>query len=119
MSLVDSACIKKNTYCKSSLGVLTRKKQMIYAANVADFDLATGNAMVDKLKEVAEKEGARTVISSAQVEAELVELEEAIKVEFLESLGVSLKNCSLWALLVREDYDLLDLQTPTQNKKRL
>ena len=64
-----------------SLGLLTRKK-MIYAANVADFDLATGNAMVE-LKEVAEKEGAKTVSVSAQVEAELVELEEADnKVEF-------------------------------------
>ena len=92
-----------------SLGLLTRKK-MIYAANVADFDLATGNAMVDKLKEVAEKEGAKTVIVSAQVEAELVELEEADKVEFLESLGVSLENCGLRAL-VREAYDLLELQT--------
>ena len=92
-----------------SLGLLTRKK-MIYAANVADFDLATGNAMVEKLKEVAEKEGAKVVIVSAQVEAELVELETADKLEFLESLGVSLEDCGLRAL-VREAYDLLELQT--------
>ncbi|KAI2508609.1 hypothetical protein MHU86_5792 [Fragilaria crotonensis] len=92
-----------------SLGLLTRKK-MIYAANVADFDLATGNAMVDKLREVAEKEGAKVVIVSAQVEAELVELEPADKLEFLESLGVSLEDCGLRAL-VREAYDLLELQT--------
>lgn len=92
-----------------SLGLLTRKK-MIYAANVADVDLATGNAMVDKLKEVAEKEGAKVVIVSAQVEAELVELNAEDKLEFLESLGVSLENCGLRAL-VREAYSLLELQT--------
>ena len=92
-----------------SLGLLTRKK-MIYAANVADVDLATGNAMVEKLKKVAEKEGAKVVIVSAQVEAELVELDEKDKLEFLESLGVSLENCGLRAL-VREAYELLELQT--------
>ena len=92
-----------------SLGLLTRKK-MIYAANVADFDLATGNAMVEKLKKVADKEGAKVVIVSAQVEAELVELDENDKLEFLESLGVSLENCGLRAL-VREAYELLELQT--------
>ena len=42
------------------------------------------------------------------MEAELVELEPADKLEFLESLGVSLENCGLRAL-VREAYDLLEL----------
>jgi len=49
-----------------SLGLLTRKK-MIYAANVADGDLATGNSMVERLRELAEKEDANLVIVSAQV----------------------------------------------------
>jgi GTP-binding protein YchF len=93
-----------------SLGLLTRKK-MIYAANVADADLASGNEMVDKLKMLAEKEGAKCVIVSAQVEAELVELEDEDKLEFLQSLGIeSLQCCGLRAL-VREAYDLLQLQT--------
>jgi len=92
-----------------SLGLLTRKK-MIYAANVADSDLATGNANVDKLKILAASEGAKLVLVSAQVEAELVELEEQDKLDFLESLGVSLDECGLRAL-VRETYDILQLQT--------
>ncbi len=92
-----------------SFGLLSRKK-MIYAANVADGDLAEGNEMVDRLKELAEKEGARVCIVSAQVEAELVELEQEDKLEFLESLGVTLDNCGLRAL-VREVYDILSLQT--------
>ena len=92
-----------------SFGLLTRKK-MIYASNVADGDLAEGNEMVDRLRELAEKEGAKVVLVSAQVEAELVELEEEDKLEFLESLGVGLDDCGLRAL-VREVYDILSLQT--------
>lgn len=92
-----------------SLGLLTRKK-MIYAANVADSDLATGNEMVERLRALAEKEGAKVVVVSAQVEAELVDLEPADKLEFLDSLGVSIENCGLRAL-VREAYDILQLQT--------
>jgi GTP-binding protein YchF len=92
-----------------SFGLLTRKK-MIYAANVADSDLATGNEMVDKLKELATREGAKVVLVSAQVEAELVDLEPEDKVDFLDALGVSIDNCGLRAL-VREAYDILELQT--------
>lgn len=92
-----------------SFGLLTRKK-MIYAANVSDNDLATGNEMVDKLKELAAREGAKVVLVSAQVEAELVDLEPEDKVDFLDALGVSIDNCGLRAL-VREAYDILELQT--------
>ncbi|CAJ1908295.1 unnamed protein product [Cylindrotheca closterium] len=92
-----------------SLGLLSRKK-MIYAANVADADLATGNEMTKKLQELADSEGAKMVIVSAQVEAELVELEDEDRVDFLESLGVTMENSGLRAL-VREAYDLLQLQT--------
>jgi len=92
-----------------SLGLLTRKP-MIYAANVADSDLAEGNEMVDQLKKMSENEGAKIVIVSAQVEAELVDLEAEDRIEFLESLGVTLETCGLRAL-IREAYDLLQLQT--------
>jgi GTP-binding protein YchF len=92
-----------------NFGLLTRKK-MIYAANVADSDLAAGNEMVERLRKVAEKEGAKVVIVSAQVEAELVELDDDEREDFLDSLGVTLENCGLRAL-VREAYDILQLQT--------
>lgn len=92
-----------------SLGLLTRKK-MIYAANVADTDLSTGNEMVDKLRKVAEEEGSKLVIVSAQVESELIELSLEDRRDFLKSLGVTLEDTGL-RKLVREAYDLLDLQT--------
>jgi len=102
-----------------SLGLLTRKK-MIYAANVADSDLAEGNELVEKLKQRAASEGANVVLVSAQVEAELVELEPEDKNEFLEALGVTIDDCGLRAL-VREAYDVLELQTyytsgPTESR---
>jgi ribosome-binding ATPase len=92
-----------------SLGLLTRKP-IIYAANVADSDLSNGNEMVDKLRDLAASEGAKLVIVSAQVEAELVDLSPPDREEFLESLGVTLETCGLRAL-IREAYDLLQLQT--------
>lgn len=92
-----------------SLGLLTLKK-MIYAANVQDTDLATGNEMVDKLRDLAANEGARLVVVSAQVESELVELSPEERAEFLESLGVTLEDTGL-RKLVKEAYDLLGLQT--------
>jgi ribosome-binding ATPase len=42
-------------------------KPVIYAANVADSDLATGNELSRKLTEFAKSEGSIVVIVSAQV----------------------------------------------------
>ena len=92
-----------------SLGLLTRKP-IIYAANVQDSDLATGNEMVDRLRVMAEAEGAKLVLVSAQVESELVDLPPEDRAEFLESLGVSLETTGL-RQLVREAYSLLNLST--------
>lgn len=89
------------------LGLLTRKP-IIYAANVAEDDLATGNDWVKQVQELATKESAQVVIVSAQVESELVELPEEERADFLESLGVSeggLKS------LIQATYDLLGLRT--------
>lgn len=91
------------------LGLLTRKK-MIYAANVADSDLATGNELSNKLQKHAEAEGSTMVLVSAQVEAELVDLDEADKNDFLDSLGVTSDDCGL-RRVIREAYSILDLQT--------
>ncbi|MFO5474215.1 MAG: redox-regulated ATPase YchF, partial [Dolichospermum sp.] len=89
------------------LGLLTNKP-IIYAANVSEEDLAIGNNFVEKVREVAAIENAQVVIVSAQVEAELVELPEADKADFLESLGV--KEGGLKSL-IRATYTLLGLRT--------
>jgi GTP-binding protein YchF len=89
------------------LGLLTNKP-IIYAANVSEDDLATGNEFVEKVRAIASQENAQVVIVSAQVEAELVELAEEDKADFLESLGV--KEGGLKSL-IRATYTLLGLRT--------
>lgn len=91
------------------LGLLTRKKT-IYAANVADSDLSTGNDLSSKLQEHAENEGATMVLVSAQVEAELVDLDPDDRADFLDSLDVTLDDTGL-RRVIREAYDILNLQT--------
>ena len=83
-------------------------KPMIFAANVAEDDLANGNKYVDLVKEYAEKIGSEVVIVSAKVEAELQEMDEESKKEFLETLGV--KEAGL-SRLIRAGFKLLGLQT--------
>ncbi len=92
-----------------SLMLLTLKP-VIYAANVADADLAAGNEMSKKVFAHAKTEGSRAVLVSAQVEAELALLNEEDKAEFLGALGVSDEEVGLKAL-VRIAYDQLGLQT--------
>jgi GTP-binding protein YchF len=89
------------------LGLLTAKP-MIYAANVSENDLAEGNAYVEQVRALAEREGAATVTISAQVEAELIELPEAERLEFLEGLGVQEGGLRS---LIRATYALLGLRT--------
>lgn len=89
------------------LGLLTGKP-IIYAANVSEDDLATGNEYVEQVRQIAAQENAQVVIVSAQVESELVELPEEDRVDFLASLGVEeggLKS------LIRATYELLGLRT--------
>ncbi|HBE53248.1 MAG TPA: redox-regulated ATPase YchF, partial [Cyanobacteria bacterium UBA11369] len=89
------------------LCLLTRKP-IIYAANVSEDDLATGNQWVEQVRQLAAQEHAQVVVVSAQVEAELVELPEEERGEFLASLGVEeggLKS------LIRATYELLGLRT--------
>jgi GTP-binding protein YchF len=89
------------------LGLLT-SKPVIYAANVTDEDLATGNEWVEQVKQQVALEDAKVVVVSAQVESELVELSSEEKAEFLDSLGV--KEGGLQSL-IKATYELLGLRT--------
>ncbi len=89
------------------LGLLTRKP-VIYAANVSEDDLATGNAWVEQVRQQAATEQAEVVVISAQVEAELIDLGEADRQEFLASLGVQEGGL---ISLIHATYTLLGLRT--------
>ena len=89
------------------LGLLTAKP-IIYATNVSEEDLADGNAFCTEVNELAAKEGAETVRISAQVEAELVELGDDERADYLEGLGVTEGGLQS---LIRATYRLLGLRT--------
>ena len=88
-------------------GLLTGKP-IIYAANVSEDDLATGNEWVEQVRAIAEAEDAKVVIVSAQVESELIELSPDESKDFLESLGVESGGLQS---LIKATYDLLGLRT--------
>ncbi len=69
---------------------LLSTKPVIYAGNVAESDLASplDNPHFKKLHDRAVEEGRIAVPISAQIEAELTQLDEAEKAGYLESLGV-------------------------------
>ncbi len=75
----------------NSLDLLTWKP-VIYAANVKDDDLAddgASNQYVSAVRDLAAKSGSEVFVISAQIEAEISELDEDEKAEFLESLGLT------------------------------
>ena len=92
-----------------SFNLLTAKP-VLYAANVGEQDIASGNQYVDQLRSTLtrEQETAEVVTFSAKVEAELAELAPEDRAEFLASLG--LKESGL-DRLAHAAYHLLGLQS--------
>lgn len=87
---------------------LLSAKPVLYAANVSDSDLPEGNSFTAKVAEIAEKEDAKMLIISAKTEAEIAELPEEDRPEFLESLGLEMSGLDR---IIRTAYDLLGLHT--------
>ena len=84
-------------------------KPTIYAANVAEDDLAddaASNAYVAQVREFAQKEGSEVFVICAQIEQELADLDDDEKKEYLEDLGVSSSGLDK---LVAASYSLLVL----------
>ncbi len=92
-----------------SYGFLTLKP-MIYVCNVSEDMIQTPDVseFVDMVFKHAEKENAAAITISAQIEAEMSELEPEEKLEFLESLGLYQSGLDR---LIQESYRLLGLQT--------
>lgn len=88
------------------LCLLTVKPTM-YIANVQD-DGFENNPILDKVKAFADKEGAMVVPVCAAIEAEIVQLDEDEKQEFLDDLGLDEPGLNR---VVRAGYQLLDLAT--------
>lgn len=84
-------------------------KPVIYAANVEESVITTGNEWVDILKDSVKDEDAQVIMVCASIESQIAELEEAEEKQmFLEEYG--LKESGL-DRLIRASYELLDLIT--------
>lgn len=91
-----------------SYNLLTLKK-MIYVANVEVEDLVSGdNKHVKKIKEYAEVENAQVITLCASIEAELSDLIDDEKNEFLNELGIEESGLNR---LTRSAFEILGLRT--------
>ena len=83
-------------------------KPIIYCANVSEFDLKDGNEYTKQVAEYAKTHGAETVIISARIEEELVELGTEEAKEYLNDLGVEDSGIDK---MIKSVYSLLNLIT--------
>ena len=81
-------------------------KPVLYIANVAE-DGFNDNRMVEQVQKIANEEGAEVVTVSNQIEAELAELNDLERSEFLENLGLEEAGLDR---VIRAGYKLLGLQ---------
>ncbi len=86
---------------------LITMKPLMFVANVAE-DGFENNPHLDAVRQFAEQEGAEVVPVCAAIEAEISELDDAEKSEFLEDLGLSEPGLDR---VIRAGYQLLSLQT--------
>lgn len=91
-----------------SLGLLTTKP-VIYAANVSENDFSNGiekNKKYEEVKKIANSENSKVLPICAELEAQISEMDQNEKLEFLKDIG--LKQSGL-DRLISACYDLLGL----------
>lgn len=84
-------------------------KPVIFAANVAEDDLAddgASNEYVQAVRKLAEEQGSEVFVICAQIEQEIAELEEDEKKMFLEDLGIEQSGLEK---LIQASYRILGL----------
>jgi len=86
---------------------LITAKPVMYIANVAE-DSPAENPLVEQVRAHAAAQGAEIVVISAALEAELAQLDEAERAEFLSSLGLTEPGLHR---VIRAAYRLLGLKT--------
>ncbi len=104
----DGAEDEEEQACLNSCNLLT-SKPVIYAANVAEENLADDGASNDHVKAVREfavSEHSEVFVICAQIEQEIAELEEDEKKMFLEDLGITQSGLDK---LIQASYRLLGL----------
>src|ERR1700681_3399761 len=91
----------------TALNLMTAKP-VLYVANVEEAAAASGNRHSARAEDLAKSEGARAIVLSAAIEAEVALLPDDEEHEFLASLGLAEPGLDR---LIRAAYDLLGLIT--------
>ncbi len=91
----------------TELGLLTAKP-ILFIANIDEKSIPHGNRHSQEIEAVARERGADMVMISGKIEAELVDLEDAERAEFLGELGLAETGL---AQVIRTGYRLLSLVT--------
>jgi len=91
----------------NALNLLT-SKPVLYVCNVEEEASEAGNAFSAQVEKFAAEQGAACVIISANIEAEIAQLDEEDAKEYLADLGLSEPGLDR---LIRTGYDLLHLIT--------
>lgn len=81
-------------------------KPLIFAANVDEVDLGSGNACVETVRRLAAEHGAEVIVLCARLEQEMAGLTDAERHEYLALSGVAESGLEQ---LIRKGYRLLNL----------
>lgn len=87
---------------------LLTAKPVLFVCNVAEDEAAHGNALSEKVREMAEAQGAGHVVISARIEEEISQLDADEAQMFLGEMGLEEPGLDR---LIRAGYSLLGLQT--------
>ena len=87
---------------------LLTSKPVLFVCNVEEAAAATGNSQSKRVAEMAEQQGAETVVISARIEEELGQLDDAERLEYLQSLDLTEPGLNR---LIHKGYSLLNLIT--------
>ena len=87
---------------------LLTDKPVVYVANIAEADLLKEPSHVQRVREIAQREGAGVIVVSGKVEEELIALSIEDRAVFLKELGLAESGLDR---LIRAGYELLGLIT--------
>jgi hypothetical protein len=87
---------------------LLTSKPVLYVCNVEEASAAAGNAFSGRVRDWAAAQGAPTIVVSAAIEAEVSQLPEADRRDYLDTLGLSQSGLDQ---VIRAGYELLELVT--------
>lgn len=97
---------------------LLTDKPVLYACNVGEGDIESGNRYVEKVQSVAARHNDEVVKFCAKIEAEIAELEPEDKQAFLEELGVDSAGLDRLVKAAYEELGLITFFTYNQNEVR-